>query len=76
MYATFAIQDGHEQQHPDKWPTIVCGGGTGCRGAAPTIKTGGVLWLTCWSVVCDLAEARKGACADGMDAEKERRLFK
>ncbi|KAH3796836.1 hypothetical protein DPMN_150411 [Dreissena polymorpha] len=58
MYASLAIQDGHEQQHPDKWPTIVCGGGTGFRGAAPTIKTGGVLWLTCWSVVRDLAEAR------------------
>ncbi|KAH3707519.1 hypothetical protein DPMN_066927 [Dreissena polymorpha] len=32
--------------------------GTGFREAAPTIKTGGVLWLTCWTVVCDLAEAR------------------
>ncbi|KAH3844491.1 hypothetical protein DPMN_039276 [Dreissena polymorpha] len=43
---------------PSRWPTITCGGGTGFREAAPTIKTGGVLWLTCWTVVCDLAEAR------------------
>ncbi|KAH3771949.1 hypothetical protein DPMN_173278 [Dreissena polymorpha] len=73
MYASCAIQDGHEEPHPDNLQFIVSG--CGSRERSSTIKTGGVLWLT-WSVACDLPEAREGACADRKDAEKERRLLK